>query len=284
MLGKRMDGKEKKEGKGERSKNALRVLALGDIVGRIGRDTVKQFLPDIRKKFNVDLVVGQAENLAHGIGVTRETLQEARAAGIDVFTGGNHVFQKQGRELVEDPSAGLLRPANYPEAPGTGWTVFPVNGTQVALLNLQGQVFMKENVNNPFQTLDTLIKQLPRKVKVILLDFHAEATSEKVAMGWHAEGRLSAVWGTHTQVPTADARILPKGTGVVTDLGMNGVSDGVIGVEKEGIVRSFLSGLSEQHIIPQTGPVMFNSCLFEIDTQSGQCLSIQRIDRAGVIG
>ncbi|MEK7540430.1 MAG: TIGR00282 family metallophosphoesterase [Patescibacteria group bacterium] len=269
--------------------NTLRVLALGDIVGKIGRQAVLQLLPGVKAEMKVNLVVAQAENLAHGIGVTRDTLEEVRAAGIDVFTGGNHVFQKQGREVLADPAARLLRPANYPEAPGTGWAIFPVGGVKVALINLQGQVFMKETVNNPFTLLETILKGLPQDIAVILVDFHAEATSEKVAMGWQADlqaaGRqVSAVWGTHTQVPTADARVLPGGTGCVTDLGMSGVRDGVIGVAKDGILRTFRTGLSEQHVIPDTGVAVFNACLFEINSETGKCLLVNRIDREVTIG
>lgn len=262
----------------------MRVLALGDIVGKIGRQAVLKLLPGIKTEYKVDLVIAQAENLAHGIGVTRDTLEEVRAAGIDLFTGGNHIFQKQGRELVADPSARLLRPANYPEAPGTGWVVFPWMGIQLVLINLQGQVFMKEAVNNPFNMLDNILKGLPQEVKVVLIDFHAEATSEKVAMGWHVDGRASAVWGTHIQVPTADARVLSKGTGFVTDLGMSGIRDGVIGVEKDGILRTFVSGLSEQHVIPEVGMAVMNGVLFEIDPVTGTCLKAERIDRQVQIG
>lgn len=267
----------------------LRVLALGDVVGKIGRQAVLSVLPGLREELKIDLVVAQAENLAHGIGVTRDTLEDIRAAGIDVFTGGNHIFQKQGRELLADPATRLLRPANYPEAPGTGWAIFPVGDVKVALINLQGQVFMKENVNNPFTLLETILQGLPQDVKVVLLDFHAEATSEKVAMGWQGDAQpagrqVSAVWGTHTQVPTADARVLPNGTGFVTDLGMSGIRDGVIGVEKNGILRTFTSGLSEQHVIPETGVAVFNACLFEIDNATGKCVSVNRIDREVQVG
>lgn len=264
--------------------NTLRVLALGDIVGRMGRETVKRVLPGLRKELQIDLVIAQAENLAHGIGVTRETLEDVRQAGIDLFTGGNHIFQKQGREVLADPKARLLRPANYHDVPGTGWTVFEMAGEHVAVINLQGQVFMKEAVDNPFRLLDAILQQLPGDVKIILVDFHAEATSEKVAMGLHADGRVSAVWGTHTQVPTADQRVLLGGTGVVTDLGMCGSRNGVIGVAKEGIIRSFLTGVSEQHVIPEAGPAMFNACLFEINPKTGQCMSVNRIDREVTIG
>lgn len=275
-------------GKGEGAKT-LRVLALGDIVGKIGRQAVLHILPGLRQELHIDLVVAQAENLAHGIGVTRETVEEVRAAGIDVFSGGNHIFQKQGRELLADPGMRLLRPANYPEAPGTGWAIFPVGGVKVALINLQGQVFMKENVNNPFTLLETILQGLPQDVKVVLVDFHAEATSEKVAMGWQGDAQptrrqVSAVWGTHTQVPTADARVLPNGTGFVTDLGMSGIRDGVIGVEKDGILRTFNTGLSEQHVIPETGPAVFNACLFEVDRETGRTLAVNRIDRETQIG
>lgn len=275
--------------KGGEGATTLRVLALGDVVGKIGRQAVLNVLPGLRQEMKLDLVIAQAENLAHGIGVTRDTLEEIRAAGIDVFTGGNHIFQKQGRELLADPTARLLRPANYPEAPGTGWTTFPVGEVKVALINLQGQVFMKETVNNPFTLLETILKGLPQDVKVVLIDFHAEATSEKVAMGWQADAKstgrqISAVWGTHTQVPTADARVLLGGTGCVTDLGMSGARDSVIGVEKEGILRTFSTGLSEQHVIPETGAAVFNACLFEIDSVTGKCLSVSRIDREVQVG
>lgn len=262
----------------------LRVLALGDIVGRMGREAVLKVLPEVRREEKIDVVIAQAENLAHGIGVTKETLNEVRTAGIDIFTGGNHIFQKQGLSLVEDPTMHLLRPANYEHKPGTGWAVFDVAGTKVVLMNLQGQVFMKDEVSNPFVMLNHLLETVPRDAKIRLLDFHAEATSEKVAMGWHADSRLSATWGTHTQIPTADARVLPQGTGFVTDLGMSGARDSVIGVEKEGIVRAFLDGKSNGHVMPQSGVAVVQGVLFEIDITSGKCLRVKRIDREVEIG
>lgn len=277
-----MNPEEKKDKTG--GAKTLRVLALGDIVGRIGRDAVLKVLPEVRQQEKIDLVVAQAENLAHGIGVTRETLEEVRRAGIDVFTGGNHIFQKQGMSLVEDPTMRLLRPANYENRPGTGWTVFEVAGVKVVLINLQGQVFMKDEVSNPFVMLNSLLDTVPRDALVRLLDFHAEATSEKVAMGWHADGRLSAVWGTHTQVPTADARVLPQGTGFVTDLGMSGARDSVIGVEKEGIVRTFLGEKGSAHVMPESGIAVVQGTAFEIDVATGKCLTAKRIDREVQIG
>lgn len=264
--------------------DTLRVLALGDIVGRMGREAVLKVLPQVRQEEKIDLVVAQAENLAHGIGVTEVTLNEVRSAGIDVFTGGNHIFQKQGLTLVEDPSMRLLRPANYEHKPGTGWTVFEIAGVKVALINLIGQVFMKDQVSNPFVLLNSILESVPKDVRIRLLDFHAEATSEKVAMGWHAEGRLSAVWGTHTQVPTADARVLPQGTGFVTDLGMSGARDSVIGVEKEGIVRAFLEGKAGGHVMPDTGVAVVQGVVFEIAVANGTCVSANRIDRQVQIG
>lgn len=261
-------------------------------MGKIGRQVVLQLLPDLKKDLAIDVVVAQAENLAHGIGITRETLAEVRDAGIDLFTGGNHIFQKQGREMLADATCGVLRPANYPEAPGTGWTILEhrlASGLLIKLgvINLQGQVFMKEPVNNPFTMLEAILKQVPPDVKCILVDFHAEATSEKVAMGWQAANQnrqISAVWGTHTQVPTSDARVLPGGVGAVTDVGMNGLRDGVIGVEKDGILRAFLTGLTEQHVIPETGIGVFNGVLFEIQPETGACVSVARIDREVKVG
>jgi metallophosphoesterase (TIGR00282 family) len=219
----------------------MKILFIGDIVGKPGRRAVRELLPGIVEERRIDFVIANCENAAAGLGVTADILEELYGVGIDILTSGNHIWDK--KEVMEwvDDCQRLLRPANYPDgAPGQGSVVMPTRGgVHIGVINLAGRVFMHP-LDCPFRTADREIDKMKKKAHTILVDMHAEATSEKIAMGWYLEGRVTAVLGTHTHVQTADERILPGGTAYITDVGMTGPFDSVIGIRKEAILRRFL--------------------------------------------
>jgi len=257
----------------------MKIIFLGDIVGKIGRRAVAKVLPEWRKLHEPDLVLANGENLAHGKGFTKSTLDESKKAGVDFFTSGNHMAKKdEGLCLLSDKKIPMIRPANYPPfVSGRGYKILEVGVTKVAIINLIGRIFIKEKFDCPFRAFDAIKKELPKNTKVIVVDFHAEATSEKTAFGWHVDGRASVVIGTHTHIQTADESILPKGTGYITDAGMCGASDSVIGVEKEGVIAEFLDQLPRKHDIPEYGPAQVRGVLVEIDSKTGKTVSIARL-------
>lgn len=248
---------------------------IGDIVGRPGRDTVQELLPELRQKYDIDMVIANGENIAHGRGITPRLAEDLLEMGVDVITSGNHIWDQ--KEIIPhmDSSLPLLRPLNYPAGtPGRGYLVH----SDVLVVNLMGRAFMAD-LDCPFRAMDSLLASLPEAPKTIFVDFHAEATSEKVAMGWYLDGRVSAVVGTHTHVPTADARVLPKSTAYVSDVGMTGPSHSVIGVEIDAVIARFLTQMP--HALPvANGPTVLNSVLLNIDETTGRAKNIQRIDRA----
>jgi len=258
----------------------MKILFLGDIVGKIGRRAVAKVLPEWKQKYSPDIVIANGENMAHGKGFTRATIDEAIKAGVDFFTSGNHVAKKdEGLGLLSDKKIPMIRPANYPlTVPGDGWRVLEVGATKIAIVNIIGRVFFKENFDCPFRGLDAILKEISKQVKIIFIDFHAEATSEKVAFGWYADGMVSAVVGTHTHIQTADESILPKGTAYITDAGMCGSVDSVIGVEKEGVIAEFLDQLPRKHDIPETGQARVCGVFIEIDNKTGKAISIERLE------
>ena len=252
----------------------MRVLFVGDVVGRPGRRAVQELLPRVRSEHRIDLCIVNGENAAGGAGLTADIARELRDAGADVVTNGNHVWdQRQFKDEI-----GLLdfaiRPVNLPPSnPGRGWVV--VKGALV--VNAIGRVFMAA-ADDPFRALDGVLEQLgPAAPKVRLLDWHAEATSEKLAMGWHLDGRFSAVVGTHTHVPTADARVLPGGTALVADAGMVGPRDSILGMRTDIIVERFRTGMPVRFQVAE-GPVTFNSVVVDVDDATGHARSIERID------
>ncbi|MDI6631059.1 MAG: TIGR00282 family metallophosphoesterase [Bacillota bacterium] len=254
----------------------MRILMIGDIVGRPGRRAVKENLAAIRQEFGIDFTIANGENIAGGNGVTRETANELFGYGIDVLTGGNHIWDKKESYAFIAEEARLIRPANYPpEVPGAGYRVFPVGDCKVAVVNLLGRVFMP-GVDCPFRRAEEILAELSAVTPVIVVDFHAEATSEKMAFGWFLDGRVSAVLGTHTHVQTADERVLPGGTAYISDVGMTGPRDSVIGVKTETIIAKYVTQLPKRFEVAG-GPYQFDACVVTIDPVTGKALGIERI-------
>ena len=250
---------------------------IGDVVGKPGRVAVLERIQDLREQHDIDLAVMNAENLAGGFSVTPSRCEQLFASGLDVMSSGNHIFdQKEALPYIAKQPR-LLRPANYPPGtPGSGIWTGVINGIGVAVLNLMGRVFMPPS-DDPFRTVDQLLSGLSPEMKVRLVDMHAEATSEKTAMGWYLDGRVSAVVGTHTHVQTADERLLPGGTAYLTDLGMTGSYSGVIGMKKEDVITRFTSvlGRRAEHSV---GDVRICGAVIDVDEGTGKARSLERIN------
>ena len=255
----------------------MRILFVGDIVGRPGRLALRERLGRLIDTNSIDLVVANGENAAAGLGLTVDVADELFSLGIDVMTTGNHIWDKKDILDLLDSDDRLLRPDNYPgDAPGSGAGIYrTAGGIAVGVINLEGRVFMK-NLDCPFQAADRLVEQIRQTTPIILVDFHAEATSEKAALGWHLEGRVSAVVGTHTHVQTADERVLPQGTAYISDVGMTGSRDGVIGMRREQVVEKFLSQRPTRFEISKKDPAI-NAVIIEIDEDTGRALQIDRV-------
>ena len=253
------------------------LLFIADVIGSPGREVVKGLLPELRRRHDLHLVVCNCENSAAGYGVTRDTARDLFASGCDVLTGGNHLWDKKDaiEYIGEEPR--LVRPANLPAGtPGQGWRVFKAsNGVPVAVINLIGRVFMRE-ADCPFRTADAALEAVKRDAKVVLIDLHAEASAEKVAMGWYVDGRASLLVGTHTHVQTADDRVLPKGTAFVSDAGMTGGFDSVIGMDRAAATRRFLT-LMPERLQPSDGDLRMNAVLVRVDETTGRAESVQRL-------
>jgi metallophosphoesterase (TIGR00282 family) len=256
----------------------MRILFIGDIVGAPGRRIVRERLADILSQRHVDLCIANGENSAAGFGITPRIAEELLGTGIEVLTGGNHSWDR--REIMEfianEPR--LLRPANFPAgSPGSGLFVgMAKNGAKFAVLDLQGRTFMIP-IDNPFEVVKAELAKIPPEVKVIIVDMHAEATSEKLAMGWNLDGKVSAVLGTHTHVQTADHRVLPGGTAYITDVGMTGPHDSILGMEKAPIVQRFHDALPVRFNVAE-GDVQMNAVLLDIDEASGRARAIERLN------
>ena len=253
----------------------FKVLAVGDVVGGPGMDRICRSLRYLKRKTGADFVVVNGEN-ASVVGITPAQAEDILDAGADVITMGNHTFGK--REIVDymDESDRIIRPANYaPQAPGRGWGVFDSCAGPVAVIDLQGRVNMDYTPDNPFLAIEKILKEVD--TKLIFVELHAEATSEKLAMGYMLDGRISALWGTHTHVPTADAQVLPKGTGYVTDLGMTGPRFSVLGIRPELSIQKFRGDLTERYRWAE-GPAKLEAVLFTIDSATGKCKKAERVD------
>lgn len=257
----------------------MKILFIGDTVAKAGRTIVQDHLKHLQSEYGVDLTILNCENAAAGFGVTPKIADEFFDWGIDVLTSGNHVWDKKEIMPYLAKNSRILRPANYPpDNPGRGVAILKTrSGEEAAVINLQGRVFMPAT-DDPFRVADALLADLPKQIKVIFVDMHGEATSEKVAMGWYLDGRVSAVVGTHTHVPTADETILPGGTAYITDVGMAGPFFSVIGAIKEDVIRRFLTSIPEKFEFGSQD-ARLNAVLVDVDSATGKARSIERIHR-----
>ncbi len=264
----------------------MKILFFGDVIGKLGRRALAKALPSYKQKYKPDLIIANAENLAHGAGVTISTVEEIIAMGVNILTGGNDMFNKgEYEEVFLQFKDNLIRPANYPEAvPGQGYITLKIRQHRICIINLNGRVFFNEHLDDPFKKFDEIYQLLKIKTNdIVLVDFHAEATSEKSALGWYIDGRANALVGTHTHIPTSDMKILPQGTAFVTDVGMVGARDSIIGVEKEGPLKMFLTQLPARFERPENGLAQIGAILLEIDEVSLRMIKIERVDREVLI-
>lgn len=256
----------------------MKILLIGDIVGRVGKHACSQVIPRLIREREIDLVVANAENAAAGSGLTPQMFLKLRHQGVDCCTMGDHIYKR--REIISllEQSDRIVRPANYPaEAAGREYALFEArNGVRVAVISLIGRTFMNLRADCPFHAADRVLAALPSDVKIILVDVHAETTSEKVALGWHLDGRATAVVGTHTHIPTADARVLPAGTAYMTDLGMTGPYDSVLGRDKHNVIRSLITGMPYPYDVAEKD-VHLSGALVEADPATGRALAIDRV-------
>lgn len=256
----------------------MRILFIGDIVGKPGREAVKNMLPSLQKEYQFDLIAANAENASGGRGLTKDVAEELFNNGIHFLTMGNHVWdQKEITKFIDDERR-LIRPANYPKGvPGKGYAFVTNNGFKVGFINLSGRIFLPP-LENPFTMAIPIVNTLAQETPIIIVDFHAEATSEKVALGWLLNGKVSAVLGTHTHIQTADARILDQGTAYITDVGMTGPRDSVLGMKKEIIINNFLTQMPARFEVAG-GMIQLNAVVLEIDEKTGKTLQITPIQR-----
>jgi hypothetical protein len=257
----------------------MKILFIGDIVGKPGRRAVQSLMPELVNQYAIDITVANCENAAGGFGITRDVVEELLHNNIHVLTSGNHVWDKKEAETFIDEYKTLLRPANFPSGvPGFGSVLASdASGNGIGILNLMGRVFMRP-IDCPFRIAEAEIERMRASTKIILVDMHAEATSEKLALGWFLDGRVSAVLGTHTHVQTADEQILPKGTAYITDAGMTGPFDSIIGVHKESVVERFLTGMPSRFDVAKKN-VRLQGVVIDVDEATGRSRSIERINR-----
>lgn len=256
----------------------MRVLFVGDIVGKPGREGIKRFLKPLQLEYNIDVTIANAENAASGKGLTKDIAEELFDYGIQFFTMGNHVWDNRDIMNFIDRESRMIRPANYPVgAPGQGYGFIRAKGYKIGVLNLSGRIFMS-SLDDPFSGAIRWINQIKQETPLVLVDFHAEATSEKVALGWFLDGKVSAIVGTHTHIQTSDSRVLPQGTAYITDVGMTGPRDSVLGIKKEIIINRFLTQLPAKFELAN-GPIQINAVVIDIDEGSGKALKIEAIQR-----
>ena len=254
----------------------FKVLAVGDVVGGPGLERIRRSLRWLKRKTNADFVIVNGENAAV-VGITPDQAEDILDAGADVITMGNHTWSKREIGPYMDECGQILRPANYaPQVPGRGWGIYETKAGDVAVIDLIGRVSMDYGPDNPFAVVEKILKEV--KTRIVLVELHAEATSEKLALGYMLDGRVSAVWGTHTHVPTADARVLPKGTGYCTDLGMTGPQESVLGIRPDLSIAKFKGDLPERYRWAD-GPTKIEAVLFTIDSATGKCLKAERVDQ-----
>lgn len=254
----------------------MNILFVGDVVGAPGRKMVKEYLPKLKSYFRPHLTIVNGENSAGGRGITEEIYKQLLEAGANVVTLGNHAWDNKNIFEFIDRAKYMVRPANFPQAPGKGITYVRINDVEAAVINLQGRTFMTP-LECPFQKAEELVFEAKNRTDIIFVDFHAEATSEKQAMGWFLDGKVTAVIGTHTHVQTADNRILPGGTAYLSDVGMTGPYDGILGMEKDAVVYRFITGLPARFEVPNSGRKQLSACIIQINKNSGKATSIERI-------
>ncbi len=256
----------------------MRFLIVGDIVGKPGRKAAAHFIPRLKEREGIEIVIANVENAAGGFGITRKVYEELKSYGIDVFTSGNHIWDKKEVYGFIDKVEDLLRPANYPPGvPGRGWGVFEKDGKKFAVVNLMGRIFLDPNLENPFRVFDNIYEIISKETKVILVDFHAETTSEKWAFGIYVDGRASVVYGTHTHVQTADECILKKGTAYLSDVGMAGALYSVIGVRYKEPLERFLYALPRKFKVEEREDILFNALIVDVDDETGKVRELRRI-------
>lgn len=255
----------------------MKILFIGDVVGLPGREMVKEYLPKLKEKYRPTMTIVNGENAAAGKGITEPIYRGFLEWGAQAITMGNHTWDRKEIFDFIDDAKYLIRPANFPENnPGKGMLFLTINGLEVAIINLQGRTFLPA-IDDPFQKADELIEEARKRTNIIFIDFHGEATSEKQAFGWYVDGRVSAVVGTHTHTQTADERILPKGTAYITDVGMTGPYDGILGVEREAVLKRFLTAMPVRFEITKKGRRQLNGVLISIDKKTGKATAIKRI-------
>ena len=249
---------------------------MGDVVGRLGRKAFARYTRELKEKYKIDLVIVNGENSAGGKGISRKSLDELYRAGADIVTSGNHVWDNREINGFIDDEPYLVRPANYPEgAQGKGWCIYPFKSANLAVVNMSGRTFMPD-MDCPFQKIEEVLSEIGQEADIILLDFHAETTSEKMAMGFYLDGRVQAVVGTHTHIQTADERILPQGTAYITDLGMVGPWNSVLGVKPEIIIQKFTTCRPVRFDLAE-GPAVYSAVVIDIDTNTKKAVSIERV-------
>ncbi|UOQ42989.1 TIGR00282 family metallophosphoesterase [Halobacillus salinarum] len=255
----------------------MRILFIGDVVGSPGREMVEEYLPKLKEKYQPAATIINGENAASGKGITEKIYRRFLECGAQAVTLGNHSWDKKEIFDFIDDADYLIRPANFPEGtPGSGMTFIKTPKAEIAVINLQGRTFLAPN-DDPFRKIDDLIAQAKKRTNVIFLDFHAEATSEKQAMGWYVDGRVSVNVGTHTHIQTADERILPAGTGYISDVGMTGPYDGILGMEREAVLKRFLTNLPVRFEVPKKGRTQLSGFLADVDERTGKAQKVERI-------
>ncbi len=263
----------------------MNILCIGDIVGKPGRLALGEVLPGLKQEFQIDFTVVNAENAAGGSGLTPKIAEELFKAGCDVLTLGDHVWDQKELEEYLNQTDAVIRPANFPEGtPGKGWCIKKIaSGQKVGVVNLLGRVFMRYHLECPFRALEPITKEIQRETPIIIVDMHAEATSEKVALGHFADGKVSVIFGTHTHIQTADEKILPKGTAYITDLGMTGPYDSVIGQTKEDIIKRFLTSMPVKFQVAGND-VIVHGAVVKVDDKTGRAREITRVQKKAVSG
>ncbi len=256
----------------------LRILCIGDVVGVTGRTMFQKHIDRLRNSLDINAVIVNGENSVHGRGITSRIVHFFKHNNVDVITSGNHIWHRREIYSYLDQNTDLLRPANFPSAaPGVGVTTFTCNNHVIGVINIQGRVFMRDLIDCPFRTVESILTYLKDKTNIIIVDFHAEATSEKIAMGHFLDGQVSGVVGTHTHVQTSDERILPKGTAFITDLGVTGSLNSMLGMKKEPIIEHFLMQMPVKFTVDTSLPVQMNGAWIEVDVETGKATKIERV-------